>query len=194
MAKATHTGECQVCGCRQKLPNGKLSTHGYTTRCGFFEGVCYGAKHLPLELSKGLIDGAIQRASYMLAETKAESIALRAGQMLAGGKAWVHVYSSGRDTRGHYRSGYTWTQCLIETEDRQLEKGFTYLIGWYSDDDKKKSLQINCGEKTAEQVKNRLNCRYADHLDHKASELEKYISWQQARIRDWKPRELTPVE
>ena len=40
--KATHDGECQLCGRMQKLPDGRLAKHGYTTRWGFFQGVCPG--------------------------------------------------------------------------------------------------------------------------------------------------------
>lgn len=55
--KATHQGTCQVCGAAQKLPNDLLSLHGYTVEHSFFEGVCKGAKNLPFELNKDLIEG-----------------------------------------------------------------------------------------------------------------------------------------
>lgn len=41
--KATHSGECQCCGRKQKLPKGRLSNHGYTVEWGFFSGTCFGA-------------------------------------------------------------------------------------------------------------------------------------------------------
>lgn len=55
MSKATHSGTCQCCGSHQKLPSGKLSKHGYTVENGWFNGVCMGAGHEPIEVSKSLL-------------------------------------------------------------------------------------------------------------------------------------------
>ena len=49
--KAKHIGTCQICGSAQKLPGGRLASHGYTVRWGFFSGICAGTNHLPLEES-----------------------------------------------------------------------------------------------------------------------------------------------
>jgi len=56
MKKATHVGTCQVCGSSQMLPAGVLSKHGYTVDGGFFNGVCPGAGHAPLEQERALAD------------------------------------------------------------------------------------------------------------------------------------------
>jgi hypothetical protein len=57
--KATHNGHCQICGRQQALPNGRLSKHGYTVDWGYFNGVCTGANHAPLEESRELTDNVI---------------------------------------------------------------------------------------------------------------------------------------
>lgn len=56
---ATHKGTCQACGRLQKLPKGRLSNHGYTVDWGFFQGVCSGAKALPLEEDRSVLDATV---------------------------------------------------------------------------------------------------------------------------------------
>jgi hypothetical protein len=54
--KATHIGTCQLCGCTQMLPNGRLAKHGYTVEYGWgFSGTCIGSGELPFEVSKDFI-------------------------------------------------------------------------------------------------------------------------------------------
>lgn len=50
--KATHNGTCQICGRLQALPSDKLSLHGYDVKHGYFNGICPGAGHVPLEVSR----------------------------------------------------------------------------------------------------------------------------------------------
>lgn len=58
--KATHSGTCQCCGRVQKLPNGRLSNHGYTVDWGFFNGTCGGSKELPLEQDRTILDTTVK--------------------------------------------------------------------------------------------------------------------------------------
>jgi hypothetical protein len=53
---STHTGTCQACGrCQAVHVNtGMIAKHGYTTEYGFFNGICGGSDHLPLELDTAL--------------------------------------------------------------------------------------------------------------------------------------------
>lgn len=54
--KATHIGTCQLCGCTQMLPNGRLAKHGYSVDYGYgFVGTCIGSGELPFEVSKDFI-------------------------------------------------------------------------------------------------------------------------------------------
>lgn len=51
-SSATHYGTCQNCEREQKLPDGKLSKHGYQVAgFGFFNGICWAAGELPYEQS-----------------------------------------------------------------------------------------------------------------------------------------------
>jgi hypothetical protein len=54
--KATHIGTCQLCGCTQMLPSGRLAKHGYSVDYGYgFVGTCIGSGELPFEVSKDFI-------------------------------------------------------------------------------------------------------------------------------------------
>jgi hypothetical protein len=59
--KATHRGHCQCCGRVQKLPGNLLSKHGYTVDWGYFNGVCWGAHHRPLEEDRTIMDQSCAR-------------------------------------------------------------------------------------------------------------------------------------
>jgi hypothetical protein len=54
--KSTHSGTCQICGSLQALPSKVLSKHGYTVDHGYFNGVCCGERHQPLELDRTFAD------------------------------------------------------------------------------------------------------------------------------------------
>jgi len=58
--KATHFGECQICGRKMKAPNGELSNHGYTVENGFFNGSCHGSYELPFEQDRSVLGQVIQ--------------------------------------------------------------------------------------------------------------------------------------
>lgn len=61
-------GHCQGCG-RLQAAGPKLAHHGYTVEWGYFHGTCYGAKELPLEVSRELLDknvaGALREADNL---------------------------------------------------------------------------------------------------------------------------------
>ena len=56
MTTATQTrGHCQLCG-RQQAVRGGMSAHGYTVANGWFQGVCQGHHHKPLETDRSITD------------------------------------------------------------------------------------------------------------------------------------------
>lgn len=73
--KATHNGTCQCCGNSQAV-NPFLAKHGYTVDFGFFNGVCMGADHAPLEESRVLCDSVCEQLTKsgndLLAKTVAD--------------------------------------------------------------------------------------------------------------------------
>lgn len=52
-------GHCQGCGHLQAA-NPDIAQHGYTVEHGYFNGVCYGARHAPLERDRTLLDATIK--------------------------------------------------------------------------------------------------------------------------------------
>jgi hypothetical protein len=205
--KATHTGTCQVCGRGQKLPSGQLSKHGYTVEWGFFSGTCPGSNHLPFEKSKDLIDGAIAGAEREIHCLEIESADLKAGKCIGGDnskqdKVMMHVYDPARATRT--RSGYVWEEVLLRDKFGgstrasgyefirtvlPVEKQKPHQTGHYAEIEPKE------GETLQAAVRRFFNTLYAEGvLDTRIQMLKRYVKWQQHRISDWKPTELTPIK
>lgn len=72
---STHTGTCQACGRRQAvhINTGKIAKHGYTTDYGFFNGVCGGSDHLPLELDTAVNIAVVASLIKFAAEQDAKA-------------------------------------------------------------------------------------------------------------------------
>tara|TARA_R110002072_G_C7796032_1_gene521283 strand:+ start:33 stop:875 length:843 start_codon:yes stop_codon:yes gene_type:complete len=66
----THKGHCQACGRLHAVDNetNKLAQHGYTVDWGFFNGVCNGADHLPIQIDKSLAEKTIVNATKYVAK------------------------------------------------------------------------------------------------------------------------------
>lgn len=181
MAKATHYGECQVCGHVQKLPAGKLALHGYTTRAGFFEGTCHGSRELPFEVSIHLILDAIERAKGRAKELRAA--AKEAVETASPASSWYHKYVPAvRVGRAVIHSHYVWIKAELTTDDR----GFVFA----NVDGKTVDLHSrDAAGKAKEYAAN-----YATHLRGMATQADNYVIWQNARIKGWSPKALLPVE
>ena len=189
MAKATHSGTCQICGGFQKLPNGVLSQHGYTVQWGWFNGICSGSKNLPFEQSIALIEEQIVFVKRKIERTR------EAVQELIndkGTKAWVHHYIKGI----LYSTGrYVWSYAQLETHKRNPESEYT-AYNYFTYEDKKKEIAGSfhtCN--SLEDVARLCNTKYISYkLTKDIASMEDYITWQEERTANWKPSELTPVE
>ena len=194
--KATHIGECQVCGRIQKLPKGQLSKHGYTKQWGFFNGTCWGAEHLPFEQSIDLIEGAIKQANEQCAKLAVESESLKAGTFFAGPTIWTSVYVPA--TWQNRRSSYQWVKAEVSKEDRSYThegQPRSYPVFYVTRDGKREKYDnYNLNIKDVSEVCLAANKAYAEqYLDKSIADLSRYVAWQKERIKDWKPRELKPV-
>lgn len=49
-------GHCPYCGRQQAIKNGTMAHHGYTVDWGYFNGVCTGQQHRPLEQDRTVWD------------------------------------------------------------------------------------------------------------------------------------------
>lgn len=201
--KAKFQGECQVCGRTQKLPHDHLSKHGYTTRCGFFEGTCYGAGHPPFEQSKDLVEDSIKRAeekkeelqqdkNYFLTSTDNENLVFNAYDDWSKGGKWFR------------KAGYRLIVGKVEERKRTIGSSETGRALTFSDfffiaelpegRHYETRLRFGCQGNTIESVVKFLNAQEAERLQRKIEEVSSYISWQKRRIKDWKKKPLTPVD
>jgi hypothetical protein len=188
MAKATHSGTCQVCGRIQKLPGGMLSKHGYTKQWGFFNGTCWGADALPFEQGIYLIEQSIAMATEQRNKNAAASERYKAGELSDDGKAWFHSYKPAtfRD-----RGGYFWETLVVLPVDEKMRGRFMSVK-----DGKNNPIDgLSYTVETVDEARVFLNSNYAEHvLDKSVAELNRYIDWQKARIANWKPSALIPVK
>ncbi len=175
MTKATHNGECQVCGRRQKLPNGRLSKHGYTKRWGFFQGVCPGAGNLPYEQSceflKGWVpDVALRRADLVnrIADHEGGATPLLAERRVPARRWGYHEYR--------------W-------EEAELVDGRAV----FKRDESQESQRVDVYPRHGETLEQALRRAWADEQRLEVRGLDDWLKWARDRIKTWKPRELEPV-
>lgn len=182
MTKATHAGTCQICGAVQKLPGGVLAKHGYTTRWGFFSGICQGAGNLPFEQSADLIAEAVAHADRRAAGLRTAAEALRLPAKNNHVCAEVFTGTSRANPTGYTpmfgemvaadapRHGQ-WFQVLTPAGER-------HYVG----------IRAPRGDVgAAVQEANRL---YADRQERQAASLDEYAAWQRKRLQAWAPGEL----
>jgi hypothetical protein len=188
--KATHYGECQVCGRRQKLPGGMLSKHGYTVQWGFFNGVCWGERNKPFEQDKGLIEGAIKRAQAEIVNAEIKAKEIRARTDL---NSFYHSYET---------SAYVWREIVFfeapstVLPDR-MERLFKSVDGFPLGHYKQPLLAYSRGfyGHTLAECAAEGRERYCKQvLDKFAADLSRYVAWQQDRIKNWAPKPLVAIE
>ena len=197
--RATHKGTCQICGCTQLLPKGRLSLHGYTTKWGFFSGICAGANHLPFEQSKDQIAAAVAHVEADIKATEAEIAQLRDinSEINDGSKVWCNVYFS--------RLGHVWKQLQVEVTSKTCEytkNTTTSATAKYEDKACKFSVRPHeIGQydyaaknslKTVREWSHYANESYARHLGKTNAQRRDYVNWQNARMANWTPQPLTP--
>lgn len=207
-AKATHYGECQICGSRQLLPDGVLSKHGYTVKWGFFSGVCHGSGYLPFEQSKDQIAAAVAAVETTIAEVEVTIAQLEDINSEVNGKhtAWSNIYHRG----GHY----AWEQVeVVEFAGTKYESGSTNYCASIkrklTEEDKRYRLprtrvdgdsvveSINAYDKSWHLASVRhwvhfLNCKYADSLRKGNDSRRAWVAWQGKRVAEWSVKPLTP--
>lgn len=180
--KATHLGSCQVCGAVQKLPEGVLAKHGYTTKWGCFDGVCTGSGYRPFEEAYDRIQLAVDHAKETVVACQKQIETLNGP--ITSNKAPFEDYDSTRLFGGYYE-----TEVTVTLD----EKGYIWLQDVYRQDRKHPGLRYSL-HGSVEEVIRKLNGQRVQRIGKRVAELERYIVWQERRIREWKPGELQPVE
>jgi hypothetical protein len=178
MPKATHKGQCQLCGAIQKLPAQRLSTHGYKVTFNIFERICPGSLNDPYELSCELIKAELPHIQERIKslEEQVKEIEIRTGH---------YGYSQLYSKENHH---YYWDIVEFISTDRGLATKHKEQIHNY--------LHFPFGL-TLEQAARYSDKLYIDRvLEARIADNKSYRGWCETRIKQWKLqplKELTPA-
>lgn len=161
------------------LPNGKLSLHGYTKTWGFFNGTCFGARELPFEQSKALVDDAIRRAQVSARSLRDQALTRESM------KTPLDIY---RQVYVHW--GRRWGVYDIYHGSIE-ERGTEFYFVFKDERGQPREDRIHDSGKLAYIIAKH-NLEQAERLRRDAEGAERYIKWQQSRIKDWQVKPLKP--
>lgn len=77
--KTQKRGICQVCGREQAIVGGLMSKHGYTVKGGWFQGICGGQRHKPLNVERTVTDRTVKAVRDEAAELRITAKEMEAG-------------------------------------------------------------------------------------------------------------------
>lgn len=194
-SKAEFRGTCQCCGAVQKLPGSVLSKHGYTTKWGFFEGICAGTGFPPFEESCALVETFIRSAQQKRDHLLSLQEKLRVPTTSNVG--WKHVYR----TWGRLSGTYYWTEVRVVMHVKPFADGtgehkeFTYemLEGTERPHFPRLDFYGKYPQSEAEAA-TLMNATRADALNADIRNIDQYIQWQTERVQTWTPQSLLPLE
>jgi hypothetical protein len=187
MKQATHNGECQICGRTQKLPNGQMAKHGYNVAWGFFSGTCRGSDNLPFELSKSLVDGAINDAKRHQTWLVGNIKEFREDTNPA--KAYVRYYKR----QDGYKNAWVETSTIKVRDSNRIYSQWVVTVT--ERDGKEYEAEIGYShDMTAVEAAYRCNARFANSLEkNDLAGITRYIAWQTDRIKGWAVKPLTEI-
>jgi hypothetical protein len=196
MARATHSGECQLCAHRQLLPGGRLSLHGYDVRWGFFNGICPGSRELPYEQSAALLPAAIASQARAAASLRESALKLRT-RPVDDGKVFVSWETDKTDKRGRRISEGREVTVTVEATERDGYTSYAFFLTDASGETRTlghKFGYYGYGSDrltTVEGVIRWFDGKRADALDEHAAQIERYVVWLEARLAGWALKPLT---
>lgn len=164
------------------LPDGKLSLHGYTKSWGFFNGTCYGARELPFEKSKDLVDRAIAMAQQSAINYRDEADKREA--MRSADDVYYLVLVKGRGRRSWFYGQ--------ELKQGKLVKRENLYYFLFDHEGEKREEQVHKAHMDIRDVIRDLNQEQAKRIRCDAYKADNYVRWQQSRIKGWKVKPLTP--
>ena len=184
--KATNKGTCQCCGAIQKLPNGKLSKHGYKVDWGMFSGTCQGSGELPFEQSKDLIESFIILSKKQIGEFRTQ---IRETVDSVDPKSvWFHKYIP--------NYGYVWEKRELLFDAVRSDTYTSWKWETLPDDKKdpnRGKMSLGNGEILIENAVKFENTKYIKTLYKKLNGICSYKIWQESRIDNWKEKPLKPL-
>lgn len=180
MKAATHDGTCQLCGSSQKLPDGRLSLHGYTKQWGYFTGQCPGSRHLPYEVSCDLLPPRLASTKESIADLEAQiERLLKPAQST---KAWVKITTRMGRTRTT-----RWAEADLYKECNRV---------WFNDNEGERrefapsDYRVDFGKMSLVEIATYANSKRAEELGFSLRQLAQYADWCDNRIKTWEKRPL----
>lgn len=197
--RAKFSGTCQLCGHFQKLPNDRLSLHGYEVRWNCFVGDCPGSRGLPFEKSIDLIEAAIARAKKVAAELRADAPVVRANRDPKGVEMTVYRMDARRVSDGAPMPQGRYDGSSFQTRGTLAKTASGFSFTFTRGDEYVVELGITKGYYPGdklEPVVEKFRAREADALVSLAKSHEEYAAWQTKRIAGWvpHPEKLVPVD
>jgi hypothetical protein len=176
---AKHSGTCQVCGSKQKLPRGVLALHGYTTALGFFSGTCRGSGHLPLEQSCDLAKQAVSWTEARIAQLEAQVRCLTAPPTEA--RAWVQITKYvGRKT----------IKSAAKVEIEVDGNGRPFYVTCGDRPMRTSAFQLGMPSASALEMAAHLNRQHANVVTREIGMAAAYLADLRRMIAAWQPRPL----
>ncbi|QRE00473.1 hypothetical protein [Burkholderia phage BCSR52] len=80
MSNVQIRGICQCCGRQQAVVGSTMSKHGYKVEYGFFNGVCPGDKHKPVEKDRTVLDATVAYVTKECDEIEVNVAKMKAGK------------------------------------------------------------------------------------------------------------------
>ena len=180
--KAKYSGECQICGRNQKLPNELLSNHGYSVDYGFFSGICQGAKYQPFEKSCDLIAGVVEQVKVQI-QTVKDRIKSLENNLHNTKNVRIQIYCP---IIFKYRS------IRVDVIGRDNGFGAEEYFGVTEKGEEHKISHYGYGGIKA--VTEKLWNAEIRESQSQVRGMEQYVVWQNKRMANWKPKELKEIE
>lgn len=113
-------GNCQCCGRQQAvLDTGRMSKHGYTVDNGWFNGVCSGEHHQPIQIDRNVLD-----ATCVSIEAQCVELDKLAADLEAG-KVFPKLVETGRVVRVNGKSvneEVPWGEASVYQQSAQVKR------------------------------------------------------------------------
>ena len=184
MARDTHThrGHCPACGAIHAVSTNEtlVAKHGYTTYWGYFDNICEGADHTPLEIDKTFTEKFIGKLKEFITETKNE---LANFTRVEGVSCRFRVNGDDKRIEGipaspssyySYKSNYKIEYIPVD-EIENVINSYKYLHGYSFEDYK-------YDEKTVEEIIEEANKKWIDDRNREIEGAKSHIEFLKGLI------------
>lgn len=118
-------GNCQCCGRQQAvLDTGRMSKHGYTVDNGWFNGVCSGERHPPIQHDRSALDAMCVSIEEQCVQLCIVALDMEQGRSFpkmvdTGNTIWIN--------RKPVREQIEWSQASVYQQQAQVKREVSHL-------------------------------------------------------------------